>query len=72
MKNYDYMKANLSTVEELVKRGLMSFTIVRDLDIYTSFLSLDKFSKEGRYAILSHDFQLSEKRIEQIVANLSK
>lgn len=66
------MMDNKEVVEELVKRGLLSLTIIRDLDILTSFQSMNGFSKEARYVVLGHDFQLSEKRIEQIVANLSK
>lgn len=69
---FEYLIQNIEVVEELIKRGLMPITILRDIDIYRGFQRMEKFSYQGRYAVLSHDFHLSEKRIEQIIQNLSR
>lgn len=46
--------------------------IIRDIEIYESFNQLDdSISKEMKYILVGEQYELSTKRIEQIIYNMN-
>jgi DNA polymerase III delta prime subunit len=59
-------------VEISARSGILSYMIIRDIEIYESFNLLDDdISKEMKYIILAEQYELSTDRIKQIIYNMS-
>ncbi|MEC4048780.1 hypothetical protein OX284_005005 [Flavobacterium sp. SUN046] len=73
MTRYELLKANEDTMYQFIKAGILSFQIIRDIEIFESFNSYeDGINKESRYLLLADSYELSPKRIEQIVYQMNK
>ena len=70
---YQLLKANEETMFSFVKAGILSYQIIRDCEIYEQFIQLgDEISSQAKYLILGSDYELSSKRIEQIINTMSQ
>ena len=73
MTRYELLKANEDTMYQFIKAGILSFQVIRDIEIFESFNNYeDGISKESRYLLLADTYELSSKRIEQIVYQMIK
>lgn len=71
MTRYQLLKKNEAINYKYVKNGILSFMILRDIEIYESFVNLqDTIIKEMKYIVLSEQYDLSTDRIKQIVYNM--
>ena len=72
MNRYQLLKDNEDTIFQFVKSGIMSYQIIRDIEIYERYLELDEYSNQMKYILLSEEFELGVKRIEQIIYQMMK
>jgi DNA polymerase III delta prime subunit len=74
MNRYQLLKDNEDTIYLFVKAGILSFRILRDIDIYESYLEHDEEIKNNqlKYILLAEQYELAEKTIEQIVYSMQK
>ena len=71
MNRYELLKKNDTITFQFVKSGILSYMILRDIEIYESYNAIDEnITKELKYIILSEQYELSVKRIEQIIYNM--
>ncbi|PWB24643.1 hypothetical protein DCO46_11035 [Flavobacterium sp. HTF] len=71
MNRYELLKKNKSITFQFVKNGILSYIILRDIEIFESYNSIeDNITKELKYIILAEQYELSVKRIEQIIYNM--
>lgn len=71
MNRYELLKENEAIIFQFVKNGILSYMMIRDIEIYETFNQLeDKLTKEMKYIILSEQFELSTDRIKQIIYNM--
>lgn len=71
MNRYQLLKENENITFQYVKNGILSYMIIRDIEIYESFNSLeDNINKEMKYILLAEQYDLSTDRIKQIVYNM--
>jgi hypothetical protein len=71
MTKYELVNRNIDVVVKLIKNDLTTAKIVRDLEIFETFHSLQG-SKTERYHKLSQQFGISTRMIIKIVGNLNK
>ncbi|MDI9257274.1 hypothetical protein [Flavobacterium sedimenticola] len=72
MTRYELLKKNEDVLYQFVKAGILSYQVIRDIEIYEAFNNIDIQNKEMKYIMLSDDFELSTKRIEQIIIQMQK
>ena len=73
MTRYELLKQNEEIMFQFVKAGILSFQVIRDIEIFESFTNYkDEINKESRYLLLADTYELSSKRIEQIVYQMQK
>jgi len=70
MTRYELIKSNEELTFQYVKNGILSYQIIRDMDIYEKFNSLDNLTNEIKYILLADEFELSKSRIEQIITSM--
>lgn len=70
MNRYELIKSNEELTFQYVKNGILSYQIIRDMDIYEKFNSLDNLTNEIKYILLADEFELSKSRIEQIITSM--
>ena len=71
MNRHELITENKDVIHTFVKNGIISYMILRDIDIYNEFLLLGDAKKELKYIILADKFELSIDRIKQIVYSMS-
>lgn len=72
MNRYDLLKKHEAITFQFVKNGILSYMIIRDIEIYEAYNALDdNITKELKYIILGEQYELSVKRIEQIIYNMT-
>lgn len=72
MNRYDLLKKHKAITFQFVKNGILSYMIIRDIEIYEAYNALDdNITKELKYIILAEQYELSVKRIEQIIYNMT-
>lgn len=72
MNRYELLKQNENLIFQFVKNGILSYMMIRDIEIYESFNGIeDDITKEMKYIILAEQYELSVKRIEQIIYNMT-
>ncbi|KIO50960.1 sigma-70 family RNA polymerase sigma factor [Flavobacterium hibernum] len=72
MNRYELLKKNETMTFQFVKNGILSSMILRDIEIYEAYNAIDDdITKELRYIILGEKYELSVKRIEQIIYNMN-
>jgi hypothetical protein len=55
-------------IYQFVKNGILSYLMIRDIEIYETYLNLnDNITKEIKYILLSDQYELSPDRIKQII-----
>jgi hypothetical protein len=72
MTRYEILKANEEAMWLFIQNGILSYQVIRDLEIYQEFISLGDLSNAAKYLILADSYELSSKRIEQIVNSMDK
>jgi myo-inositol-1-phosphate synthase len=71
MTRYELLKQNERINYKYVKNGILSYQIIRDIEIYESFNSLkENIGKEMKYVMISEQYDLSTDRIKQILYNM--
>ncbi len=72
MNRYELLKNNENITFQFVKNGILSYMILRDIEIFETYSALeDNITKEMKYIILAEQYELSVKRIEQIIYNMT-
>jgi hypothetical protein len=67
MNKYELLKIN-KLIYQFVKNGILSYLMIRDIEIYETYLNLnDNITKEIKYILLSDQYELSPDRIKQII-----
>jgi hypothetical protein len=71
---YQLLKDNYDIIFQFIKNGILSYQLIRDLEIFEAFQELEKEIKNNdlRFALIGERYELSAKRIGQIVYNLQK
>ncbi len=72
MTIYQLIKQEEETIYKLVKAGIITYTIIRDISIYQRFEELAPMNKESRYLIIGDENELSLKRVQQVVLNMER
>lgn len=73
MNRYQLLKENDELVFQFVKNGIMSYQVLRDIQIFERYNELDEIkSNQLKYLLLGEEFELSDKRIEQIIYQMQK
>lgn len=72
MIRYELLKQNEEIIYQFIKNGIMSYQILRDLEIYQRFLELNEETNELKFWLIADEFELSKSRIEQIIMNMRK
>lgn len=72
MNRYELLKKNEDVLYQFVKAGILSYQVIRDIEIYEAFNNIEIQNKEMKYIMLSDSFELSTKRIEQIIIQMQK
>lgn len=73
MNRYQLLNKNKNILFTFIKNGILSYQINRDMEIYESFITLDEtLTNEVKHYILGEQFELSSKRIQQILYNMQK
>lgn len=70
MNRYQLLKQNDSMVFLFVKNGILSYQVIRDMEIFEEFNRLQNLTNELKYILLGEQFELSAKRIEQIITSM--
>ena len=73
MNRYELIKKNENTIFQFIKNGIISYQIIRDIEIYENYLSIEETTNNlAKYILLGEEYELSHKRIEQIIYNMQK
>lgn len=71
---YQLLKDNENTIFQFIKNGIMSYQVIRDMEIYNAFIALEAKGNlkntDLRYALLGDEYELSAKRIQQIINSM--
>jgi hypothetical protein len=68
MNKYELLTENKQLIYQFVKNGILSYLMIRDIEIYETYLNLnDNITKEIKYILLSDQYELSPDRIKQII-----
>jgi hypothetical protein len=58
-----YELENKQLIYQFVKNGILSYLMIRDIEIYETYLNLnDNITKEIKYILLSDQYELSPDR----------
>lgn len=72
MNKYELLKQNEDVNYQYIKNGILSYNLIRDLEIYEAFNQLEDYIYNTmKYEILAEQYELSSKRIEQIVSSMN-
>jgi hypothetical protein len=67
MNKYELL-TEITDIYQFVKNGILSYLMIRDIEIYETYLNLnDNITKEIKYILLSDQYELSPDRIKQII-----
>ena len=71
---YQLLKENEEIIYLFIKNGIITSLIIRDIEIYKTFIKLEESIKnfELRYSLIGEEYELSAKRVEQIVLSMQK
>ena len=74
MTRYQLLKKNENLIFSFVKNGILSYQILRDLEIYEKYQELgDEINNnQFKYLLLSEEHSLSEKSIERIIYQMNR
>ena len=73
MTRYELLKKNEVINYKYVKNGILSYMLLRDIEIFESLNELeDNISKEMKYILLGEQYELSTDRIKQIIHQMLK
>lgn len=72
MNRYQLLKEHESVIYLFVKNGILSYQIIRDMEIYDTYQNLEETIKELKYIELGELYELSPKRIEQIIYQMER
>ena len=68
MNRYELLKINEDVIFQFVKNGILSYKIIRDMEIFESYLQLQEdLTQELKFVLLGEEFGLSHKTIEPII-----
>lgn len=71
MNRYQLIKKNKNIIHTFVKNGILSYMVLRDIQIFEAFQQQEKdLPKELKYILLAEQFELSTDRIKQIIYNM--
>lgn len=71
MNRYEYLKNNESIVFEFIKNGIISYQLIRDMEIYQAYENInDSLTNELKYILLAEEYELSNQRIKQIIISM--
>jgi hypothetical protein len=60
MNKYELLTENKQLIYQFVKNGILSYLMIRDIEIYETYLNLnDNITKEIKYILLSDQYELS-------------
>lgn len=71
MTKYQLLKKEDRVMWQFIKKGIISYQILRDIQIVEQFEALEPLSNEARYEVLASDFELSSRRIKQIIQSMT-
>jgi hypothetical protein len=72
MNRYQLLKQNNEINYIYLKNGIISYQLIRDMEIFEKFNQLEStITKEMKYILLGEEFELSKHRIEQIISTMS-
>jgi hypothetical protein len=73
MNRYELLKENQELIYKFIKNGILSYMMIRDIEMYENYLSLDEnITKEIKYIVLADEYELSNDRIKQIIYQMQK
>jgi len=72
LNRYQLLKEHESIIYLFVKNGILSYQIIRDMEIYDTYQNLEETIKELKYIELGELYELSPKRIEQIIYQMER
>lgn len=73
MNRYEFTRNNDNLIFKLIKNGMLSYQLIRDCEIYERFIEMnEEINNEIKYITIGEEFELSHKRIEQIIYNMKK
>lgn len=73
MNRYELLKENQELIFKFVKNGILSYMMIRDIEMYENYLMLDKeITKDIKYILLGEQYELSNDRIKQIIYQMEK
>ena len=73
MNRYQLLKDNEEINFQYIRNGILSYQLLRDMEIYERFNELDEEISNGmKYILLSDEFELGVKRVQQIIINMNK
>jgi hypothetical protein len=73
MNKYELLTENKQLIYQFVKNGILSYLMIRDIEIYETYLNLnDNITKEIKYILLSDQYELSPDRIKQIIYQMQR
>lgn len=72
MNRYQLLKQNESLIFQFVKNGILSYQIIRDIEIYERYEELNEDTKELKYIILGDIYELSSDRVKQIIYQMER
>lgn len=71
MNRYQLIKQHKNIIHTFVKNGILSYMVLRDIEIFESFQQQEQdLPKEIKYILLAEQFELSTDRIKQIIYNM--
>jgi hypothetical protein len=73
MNKYQLLKKYQEIIFIFIKNGILSYMLIRDIEMYENYLSLDdNMNKELKYMLLADEYELSPDRIKQIIYQMQK
>jgi tyrosine-protein phosphatase YwqE len=70
MNRYQLLKENENILYQLVRNGIITVLVMRDMEIYERYEAMTITNNESKYLLLGDEYELSTKRIQQIVYNM--
>ena len=73
MTRYELLKKNEKIIYQFIKNGILSYMVIRDIEIFESLNDMeDTIGKEMKYILLGEQYELSTDRIKQIIHQMLK
>ncbi|MEW5675542.1 hypothetical protein ABGT15_04455 [Flavobacterium enshiense] len=72
MNRYQLLKRNEKLIFQFVRNGILSYQIIRDIEIYERFDEMEEPIKDVKYLVLGEQYELSPNRIEQIITQMNR